>query len=769
MPLGLAIKVAAAADDGGDVPGNYPTDAYIPTAADPWTPNFTRNPTIYSRHTGAWSNPATWDLGRVPQAGDTVGIKDTHSVTYDVDATTALIGVGVAGSLIFRTDLSTQLWFTNLVVYSTGLLKAGDTVAPMGAGVTAQFVVRDVALDTGTTGSPGTDPAGYGTGVIIQGSVQTCGQAKTGFRRLAGTASAGATSLTLNTAPSNWAVGDEVVVADSRLRVDIDPWSTAHPRFRTTITSTSGTALGIALALDNDRPRATYADGSAAAGLTAHVGNLTRNVIFRSENPSGTRGHIILEGAGVGRADFRYTRFEGLGRTTGEALNDTAFDGSGNATQVGTNQRGRYPLHFHHLQGTSHYRYTVIGCSFDPGTDGDHHRKWPIAVHETHYGLLDSNLCWNWEGAGIALEDGTEIENVIQNNAVIYVASAPSSSGRADSSFPGREGDGYWAQTGRNRYTGNVAVNCGLTGFTFFNDGGQNNYGTGGYLQFDGNETYGGRNGMTNWYMNGADTGAADPNAPVTFLDNHTVWNCWEFGYGLGYPTINVTWRGWLCLNGTGRQGNAWEPGDYLHKGCSVENCRFEGYYIGVFVPDKQDGTFLVKGCTLKCYHNLYNETPAGPGGGGGFAMVPRATTVQNCTFANSGSAIGGEPTDDVWMRFYGQPSGNNAMISDSLTVIDYNGVSAANFHCYFAAQAPSFVPPASDNIGQGNVASPEAGKTNQQLHDKYIPYAAGTYPTVKSDNPNPATPGLCVSNELMPSGADTTTRPKITGYTKAF
>ena len=44
-----------------------------------------------------------------------------------------------------------------------------------------------------------------------------------------------------------------------------------------------------------------------------HVGNLSRNVILRSANPAGTRGHVIfVERADV---DIRYALFKDLGRT----------------------------------------------------------------------------------------------------------------------------------------------------------------------------------------------------------------------------------------------------------------------------------------------------------------------------------------------------------------------------------------------------------------------------------------------------------------------
>ena len=71
-----------------------------------------------------------------------------------------------------------------------------------------------------------------------------------------------------------------------------------------------------------------------------HIGNLTRNVVVRSENPNGTRGHMIF----MARADIdlRYVEVRDMGRTKLGILDNTEFDNDGKLTKLGTNQN--WPL-----------------------------------------------------------------------------------------------------------------------------------------------------------------------------------------------------------------------------------------------------------------------------------------------------------------------------------------------------------------------------------------------------------------------------------------
>jgi hypothetical protein len=715
----------------------YPDDDFLPTTHDLWTPNLTKTPDIFSAQSGNWSDGPTWDLGRAPQAGETVGVMTSHVVTYDADVTTAYRGVGVAGTLTFRTAADTQLWTQHLIVYPGGSLRVGTAGSPVQPGVTAEVVFTDVAIDTGE------DPAQYGNGLVCQGDFQACGQAKSSGNliRLAGAASAGATSLTLASAPSGWEVGDEVILPDSRLAIDPVTWSTAHPRFRTTIASVSGTSLGIADALDVARPTAVDHAGVAEADMTAHVGNLTRNVIFRSEDPSGVRGHVIFMGTAA-TADVRHCRFKGLGRTTGSVLDDTTFDGSGNATYVGTNQKGRYGPHFHHMDDTG---FVITGCAIDPGTDGDHTSKWAITLHHSSNGTITENVLWNWVGSAFSIEDIECNDNVIDNNLAVYVMGGPGAGSRADTGFPGREGDGFWMNSGsNNRFRDNSAANCYLHGYTFFG----NDPTMGPYLEFDGNETYGGRNGFTHWYINGADTASPDAGAATSYLDNMKIWHCWEHGYGIGYPVYNVTFRYWKVRLGTDvtRIGTGWFNGDYLQRGCrlvdmDIQNCN---YGIENPIPDSDSTTFTVNGGTLYNDFNIRMRTSATPGSGG-WVPQDRYCTYTDVDFA--GYFAGG---GHVYCGYSASVHKSHLREVDDVRIYNFTD-DGLDYRVWYAEQASAQVMPQSTGGETIIEGCPEAGLTNAQA---YVAYDQDGSAKVGGSLSDPT--GCCIGGAIMPGGAST-------------
>src|SRR6185295_16212642 len=60
-------------------------------------PDFCASANIASVRNGAWSDPLTWSLSRVPTTNDLVSVAAGTSVTYDVVSSAALTCVGVKG------------------------------------------------------------------------------------------------------------------------------------------------------------------------------------------------------------------------------------------------------------------------------------------------------------------------------------------------------------------------------------------------------------------------------------------------------------------------------------------------------------------------------------------------------------------------------------------------------------------------------------------------------------------------------------------------
>src|SRR5262249_35682981 len=125
-------------------------------------PNFGAHPTIVSVHSGPWSDPHTWSLGRVPGAGDVVSIDTNTTVTYDTvsDANINTVVIQAGGHLAFRTDVNTRLTVTNLLVLQGAELQIGTAADPVAANVTAEVVFPNTPLDTAR------DPEQFGHGLI---------------------------------------------------------------------------------------------------------------------------------------------------------------------------------------------------------------------------------------------------------------------------------------------------------------------------------------------------------------------------------------------------------------------------------------------------------------------------------------------------------------------------------------------------------------------------------------------------------------------------
>src|SRR5262249_26122617 len=203
-------------------------------------------------------------------------------------------------------------------------------------------------------------------------------------------------------------------------------------------------------------------DGNGVLTFTPDVGDLTRNVVVRSQNAHGTRGYVFFTGRA--NVDIRYVQFSGLGRTTSAVLDDTTYDSNGNVTHVGTNQQDRYAVNFNHLYGPGStpadgYQYTFLANSvFCPITPMMF--RWGISLNDSHYGLIQDNVLFNWCGGGIVAPLGNESYNLISDNFIVKITGAggdpggdPRQRGYPDVAF---EGTGIWMGGPNNYVVGNV-------------------------------------------------------------------------------------------------------------------------------------------------------------------------------------------------------------------------------------------------------------------------------------------------------------------------
>ena len=736
-----------------------------PQIVTPWDsiPEFCVNPTKTSVASGSWSNPAIWSGNVLPTASDIVVIDSGHTVTFDSNAGAADC-LGIKGTLAFRTDINTSIQVGTILVHDTGHLIVGTTSSPINPSVTAEIVIANKPLDLAN------DPGQYGTGLIVLGEVKMMGTIKDPtFIRLASEPVAGQTALTLSQASNGWKVGDRIVIPDSIQFKRAAGTAYVGKWEEGTILSTNGMTLTLASPLAYFHPGARDGNGILDSGFMPHVGNLTRNVIIRSENPAGTRGHALFTYRAT--VDIRYVDFKDFGRTTFDPLNAVS------------NHIGRYPLHAHHLMGpvttpSNNYQFTFLGNAIDGGSAASR-SKWGIAIHDSHFGLIQDNVVYNQGGGGIVTEDGSETGNVFAHN---FVARTSGAGGRGDERQYvdlGYSGDSFWFRGPNNYVRDNVAAdsvtaygynywftyagNVKIPKFQGADTSNSANYtlrdaSTLPLLQFEGNEYYGGAgNVMTAWWL------CSQYHTPVagcvSTIKNMKSWNYPYVGF-YGYPLANLIFDGWsarddrtVLTNSNENTISIWF-GDYKASNVIIRNADIQGFATGILGPPFQNENFTIENSFFHNAQNIVIWSPGAPGSGpDGRLMKNRTTILRNNKFENVTNSVA-FPKTSITMRYSTQQGSAGLSQLDEVYVYDYNQISGNNFRLYYTQQAPSFIIPQTQNLVLNSVPTsawlagcPASGLTNQQCFSQY---------------------GVAIAAAVAPC-LDQTTRPEVAGFTCAM
>jgi G8 domain-containing protein/parallel beta helix pectate lyase-like protein len=638
-------------------------------------PNLCTTPTVTSTRSGSWSDPGVWSIGQIPSVNDRVTIAAGTTVTYDRQSDADIQCVNVIGQLTFRADISTRLTVGTLTVMPGGGLQIGTNGSPIAAGATAEIVIADRPVDTGL------DPEQYGTGILGFGRITMHGAVKSPtFVRLSAEANAGQAALSLSAGVSGWQGGDRLVVPGTN-QSSSDGTGYQGQWETPTLAAASGSSLALTSGLAFPHRGGRNAGGALV--FLPHVGNISRNIVIRSQNPNGTRGHVLMTDRA--EVDIRYVAFKDLGRTTISPVDSTTVDSSGHATHIGSNQVGRYSLHLHHLFGPAapppnSYQYVLIGNAIDGGT------KWGITIHNTHYGLVQDNVIYNAAGAGIMTEDGSETANVIQNNFIVrsWGTGHERADGRQGSNDWGWEGSGIWLRGPDNIIRNNVIANSNAYAVTYMMLGVGNvlvpnapgndprtsghavNMMTVPLREFSSNEFYAAHRGITVWNL-GANCCTEVFEAPVSTFLNTRMWHVGVLGF-YGYGENRVTFDGWVhyndpaSLNNTHENPKSFYFGDYIARNIVIRQADIQGLRIGIQAPikagDTRDiygsapGTLVIENSVLKNYWNIYTSTPYGVTGGG--AMIPsRLVIARNVQFGN----VPGASTTQAQAHIYRTPT----------------------------------------------------------------------------------------------------------------
>jgi len=376
--------------------------------------------------------------------------------------------IEVAGTLRVSRNHDTVCRFVNLQILPGGHLDMGTEQDPVYRRVL--FIVRDRPLDVEN------DPYQWGHGIFNLGLWTVYGRPVERTWSQCQPAAAGADRLE-PVDKVQWQVGDTLLVPDTRqIR-----WGGWHPagqvvpiRRESPVAvrgiqprgDGAGVELLLTKPLDFEHLEAKSPQGEMR--FLPYVANATRNIVICSENPAGVRGHTVTTGDGA--QSLAFAAFVDLGRTMPAPLDSTTVaDG---VVHVGTNQVGRYPVHWHH----AHTSAPDWGLARGLYVDGSDITKWGIVVHGTDDVVVEHCVVNRCVGAGIITEDGPEVRNVFERNFVMgclgqteYEYFPLDAKFQNLAGIPGGEGSGFWFHGTMNTVRGNVACNniVGINAFLF--------------------------------------------------------------------------------------------------------------------------------------------------------------------------------------------------------------------------------------------------------------------------------------------------------------
>jgi hypothetical protein len=462
--------------------------------------------------------------------------------------------------------------------------------------------------------------------------------------------------------------------------------------------------------------------------LVLGSGSLTANgATFRSENPEGVRGHVM---AGQRAAvDIRDSLFEDLGRTTNDQLDNTHLGPNREVKHVGTNQVGRYTLHLHHLYGPEGLdadtpQFSVVNNTFRDG------RKWAVAIHDSHYGLVEGNTIDGFDGAGIVCEDGSEYGNTIKGNTVRNI-----------------RGSGLGVQ-GRGNGNEPKLVGDGTPGNPYRTEGDHGHEGAALWVR-------GVANNIVDNVFEDAPFGSViwsrfqpeDKIPAFKGADTHHDFKLVDHGLQHGFEFARNTFRNVTIAASWQGLGEETPGAVFIAKDLKSENVvdfldtsysstiRFEG---GDFKGVRSFATQMaftdrveIVGASITGFRygvstgrELYVEDSYFDCWGSDINMrlevtevYQRQNVLRNVRFSNSENNIGYRLGDYRNKRDYTRPL--------DVLVYDYNGVPGDNFQMWLSEQRGDYVMPVVVS-NRGLRTTPEAGLTNQQLWDKYRLALAG-------------------------------------------
>lgn len=337
-----------------------------------------------------WSDPSSWPTGKVPVANELVVVDSGWNIILDISPPD-LDKLTIRGKLSFDLEKPTlTLTVKNIEITNGGILQIGNSTNPYTN--KASIVLKGDRTDPQIIIDPLIDPATKS--IVVKGEFTVFGPPKTPVTvRLSETALAGSTTIVVNQ-NTNWAVGDELVIAASSRNPE-------HVDYVTITAVQSGTIFTITPALLYDHYGAAdriTTKAQRTLDMRAEVSVLNRNVVIKGTSDNNWGCRVLI--AGYDNSDVNpVQKIRGFVN-----LNNVEFNYCGQKdTEHGA-------LDF---VGAIEQEQRVIGCSIRNGLG------WGINMDRSQNLFFDNNVISSQTKIGVHLRNSQDV--VFQYNVITKV------------------------------------------------------------------------------------------------------------------------------------------------------------------------------------------------------------------------------------------------------------------------------------------------------------------------------------------------------------
>lgn len=439
-----------------------------------------------AKKSGSWFASDTWDTNSVPTTGAVVYIPENITVNYEGASEAHIFAIRVDGNfnctqtntnettkLVFDTffamsnsyvkfiannssdgkieieikpfdletyrngtnnwnsDLENHYKDNNVVTFKTRTGLGDDRYNTIEEADNGDFRIVESSGTTvndgiGVLGRYNWDPKQLSLGFVTMGQLEIIGKEKLNMVQLSQDANSGQNKINLKEIPNGWTVNDDIIISSGG-----NANASNNGEDLKQIKSISDKEITLKSSLNYNHL------GKPSEELHCYVGNLTRNIVFKSPETTivTQRGHIMAMHNDT-NVQIKNAQFKSLGRTDkSKLLDDFIWNKwlkpkvfTSKVSPLGqeiaemraipknelTNPRGRYSIHLHKLG-------TVYGAKMAQVTGNVvwDNPGWGITHHDSHANISE-NVVYNVTGAGIVSETGSET-GTWNNNLVIDV------------------------------------------------------------------------------------------------------------------------------------------------------------------------------------------------------------------------------------------------------------------------------------------------------------------------------------------------------------